>query len=449
MDKKKLIISLGIIGGIAAVVIGGTIAYFSDIEESTGNTFTAGNLDLKVDSECSYNGVPQQFCTWALKDLETGNLFFNYDDVKPGDYGEDTISLHIDYNDAYVCAGILNLESQENGCNNPEKITEPNCEQDEIGELQNNLLFTVWKDTDCDNVLDAGVPEVLGSCNVTEPDPSGVGQTVCPQLPTQVDCEYEAEQGFYGCVWIPGTAAVPAEQVLVQDQPATNGIWPIADSNTGGPLEGDETYCIGVSWRIPGETGNEIQTDKLTADVSFEATQSRNIPQFICTPQGGCIPKTEVCNDGLDNDCDGNIDCADADCNGQACDDGLYCNGADTCSAGACAGHTGNPCPGPDGDSDCRESCNEASDNCTAFDPIGSFCDDGLYCTGINSCNVAGNCAGSGNPCPGPDGDSDCSESCNETADNCTANDQEGASCLLPPPFNTTGYCHNGNCIPN
>jgi hypothetical protein len=31
---------------------------------------------------------------------------------------------------------------------------------------------------------------------------------------------------------------------------------------------------------------------------------------------GPCTPSPEVCNDGVDNDCDGNVDCGDVDCSG-------------------------------------------------------------------------------------------------------------------------------------
>src|SRR5262249_39205424 len=56
------------------------------------------------------------------------------------------------------------------------------------------------------------------------------------------------------------------------------------------------------------------------------------------------------------------------------CSDGLFCNGGDTCSGGSCSVHAGSPCPGPDGDINCSESCNEATDTCNAPDPNGSPC---------------------------------------------------------------------------
>jgi len=48
---KKILISLSIIGIVAAIAVGGTIAYFSDTETSTGNTFTAGTIDIAVDRQ--------------------------------------------------------------------------------------------------------------------------------------------------------------------------------------------------------------------------------------------------------------------------------------------------------------------------------------------------------------------------------------------------------------
>ena len=57
--NKRIIISLSVIGLVAAIAIGGTMAYFNDTEVSTGNVFTAGSIDLKVDHTlATYNGNP-------------------------------------------------------------------------------------------------------------------------------------------------------------------------------------------------------------------------------------------------------------------------------------------------------------------------------------------------------------------------------------------------------
>ncbi len=154
----------------------------------------------------------------------------------------------------------------------------------------------------------------------------------------------------------------------------------------------------------------------------------------------------EDCDDG--NTVGG--DCCSATCQfeplGSPCDDGLFCNGTETCSSGVCGGSSGDPCPGPDGDDDCQESCDEAADNCLADDPDGSACDDGLFCSGTETCS-AGVCGGStGDPCPGPDGDNNCQESCDEAADNCLANDPDGSQCFDALFCNGTETCSSGVC---
>lgn len=45
---RKMYMSLLLIGLAAALIGAGSFAYFSDTETSTGNTFTAGSLDLEV-----------------------------------------------------------------------------------------------------------------------------------------------------------------------------------------------------------------------------------------------------------------------------------------------------------------------------------------------------------------------------------------------------------------
>ena len=103
----------------------------------------------------------------------------------------------------------------------------------------------------------------------------------------------------------------------------------------------------------------------------------------------------------------------------ELCDDGLFCTNVDSCQGGSCVG-SGSPCPGPDGDADCSESCDETNDDCSLYDGDGASCDDGLYCTAVDSC-LADVCTGAGDPCPGPNGDANCHQSCSEASDDCSA----------------------------
>ena len=46
------------------------------------------------------------------------------------------------------------------------------------------------------------------------------------------------------------------------------------------------------------------------------------------------------------------------------------------------------------------------SNTCTAADTDGSSCDDGQFCTQVDTC-ASGICGGTGDPCPGADADGD------------------------------------------
>jgi len=86
------------------------------------------------------------------------------------------------------------------------------------------------------------------------------------------------------------------------------------------------------------------------------------------------------------------------------CDDGYFCNGAETCYAGSCQPGT-DPCPG--------QVCDEDNDVCVECLTAGD-CDDGLFCNGAEQC-VAYTCQPGSDPCPGQD--------CNEGGDVCVPTD--------------------------
>src|SRR3989344_3328342 len=87
--------------------------------------------------------------TWTEKDLGAGtDKFFNLVDIKPGDNGENTISLHVYSNDAWGRL-IVNATSTENGCNEPEtEVPDNTCANPGVGdgELAQNMTFYAWLD---------------------------------------------------------------------------------------------------------------------------------------------------------------------------------------------------------------------------------------------------------------------------------------------------------------
>lgn len=252
---KKVLYSLASVGVIAAIAIGATGAFFSDEETSTDNTFVAGAIDLKVDFESTYNGVESM--RWDLMDLTESETFFNFLDLKPGDEGEGTISLHVYNNDAYACVTIDPTMNDDNGSTEPElEVDDPDGDSIFDGELAQNMQFRIWADV----------------CNATTEFPSAlVGDNIY-----QANCDRLLTEG---------------------DGPITPRTWALADPTgnvftVNGPLVGSNNYYLGVAWWIPEEVGNIIQTDKYMADISFYVEQSRNNPTFTCNVSEGFTPNT-------------------------------------------------------------------------------------------------------------------------------------------------------------
>ncbi|MGB3921767.1 MAG: SipW-dependent-type signal peptide-containing protein [Minisyncoccia bacterium] len=319
LSIQRILLALGILVFLGAAIVGATGAFFSDTETSTGNTFSAGSLDLKVDSEAHYNGalcvkngeentnVPGDEYIWddgsevgwpvegtpcvgTFEETDLGPLFkfFNLTDVKPGDVGENTISLHVYDNDAWGRFVINGVTDLDNTCTEPESdplVPDPECNAvpgtPGAGELAESISFSAWID-------DGQTPGFQG---LTDP---GEGDNVQQQneqtiiTPGPVDAEGETHN-----IW-PALAAyrdyLDLSQACVVTDPDGNG----QTDNDGTPSEddylacqgiaedgrlvGSTTYYFGLDWNIPTSVGNEAQTDSLVADLTFEVEQYRNNP---------------------------------------------------------------------------------------------------------------------------------------------------------------------------
>jgi cysteine-rich repeat protein len=152
--------------------------------------------------------------------------------------------------------------------------------------------------------------------------------------------------------------------------------------------------CDGVGDQCPADVRSTAQCRASTGACDLGESCSGvgvDCPADQFQPLGiACASDANICTT---DQCDGFGACAHT-ANSAPCDDGLFCNGADTCAAGTCSVHSGSPCPGVDGDSDCSESCAESTDSCTANDPELAACDDGNAATSGDQC-LGGFCVGS------------------------------------------------------
>jgi len=255
--NKKILISLSVIAAVAAIAIGGTIAYFSDTETSTGNTFTAGSIDLKIDNTSYLNGQPVPGSTWELTDL-TNQLFFNFSDLKPGDYGEDTVSLHVNNNDAWACVTFKNLANDDNTCTEPEDADDlpntPGCwttSQAGEGELAQNLYFVFWAD-DGNNIWETNEPILM----------QGLASDVLGGK------TYPIADSTFSIAGMPGTPLTGSKDYYI------GKAW--CFGTMGSMVSGQHPTCNGQA------VNNASQSDSLTGGIIFYAEQARNNPGFVC-----------------------------------------------------------------------------------------------------------------------------------------------------------------------
>ncbi len=277
---RKIMSSLLVLLVVVGAVTLGTRAFFSDTETSTGNRFQAGDIDLKIDNDSYYNGAaqigpsPAPNLTWDLSDL-TNQVFFYFRDVKPGDLGEDTISMHVDTNDAWLCTNVTLTGADEDTNIDPEVEAGDTSSGPWAGELDEELQFFIWAD-DGDNVFEEDetpliAPTSLGSL----PQNPGTPGLTLPIVDAQLhalkgtpnffsavdgDAFTGGSTGYLGVAWCFGAMDVSS--------PETQG--------AGNPLLAPGVECVGTL------VGNQSQTDNVIGNISFYAVQSRNNPDYDC-----------------------------------------------------------------------------------------------------------------------------------------------------------------------
>jgi len=231
---------------IEANIVQGTNVLEFKVKNWAGSPNPADNpgglvYHFNIDGQCDNDFFRNNCRLWGEKDLDEGDTFFNFDDVKPGDRGSNIISLHVYDNDAWACMFLTDKQDLENTWTQPEKNDGDTTET--LGELGGTIKVVLWKDANKNSAYDAGEPILHNG------DINSLNQA------------------------------------------------PIADSTTGtGPLIASQTSYLGMAWclgtqTISGSTitcdgtalDNKTQTDSFGASLLLYTEQHRNNPNFTCS----------------------------------------------------------------------------------------------------------------------------------------------------------------------
>ncbi len=141
---KKILISLSIIGAVAAIAISATTAYFSDTETATGNTFTAGTIDIDING---VNPFVDKFNIGDLKPGETGNINFDIQNV-----GQNPVNVSknlSNWNESTGSTGYTCPAGGGHGYNGGNVSSEPECVEAQgngldINNVQSQIIYDLY-----------------------------------------------------------------------------------------------------------------------------------------------------------------------------------------------------------------------------------------------------------------------------------------------------------------
>ena len=181
MNVNKIVISLVVIGAVAAIAIGGTVAYFSDTETSVGNIISAGVIDISVDNQNP----------WTQTYLD------GFTDLKPGDLKEITFTVKNEGQNPVVLRKMIEGLVPDGGI-----TTEPECQ--DAGGVWDNSQQTCTGGNQDDDLSKA----IIYDMTVTPEDGSAI--VVIPE-------SWNLRLSDVANLWVP-LGTIPAGKTLIVEQ---------------------------------------------------------------------------------------------------------------------------------------------------------------------------------------------------------------------------------------
>ncbi|MGB0716859.1 MAG: hypothetical protein ACPGXK_13335, partial [Phycisphaerae bacterium] len=289
---------------------------------------------------------------------------------------------------AIGCVNVFNTIAcdDENACTENDACTDGTCVGEPVACNDNN----VCTDDVCDTLLgciftdNADACDDQNACTIGDVCDGGICQSgTAADCDDNNPCTTDSCDPAIGCVNESNTIACDDENACTENDTCTNG------TCVGEPVDcDDENMCTDDS--CDPALGCQYSNNSMSCDDRNECTMND-----VCS-DGACQPGAPVvCNDDnscTDDSCDTKRGCVFED-NTLPCDDGLYCNGGESCMNGACQ-------PGL---AACPDTiCDEVNDRCVEC--LGDDdCRDANNCT-IDTCSDDGVCIHETipdcNPCP-------------------------------------------------
>jgi hypothetical protein len=212
----------------------------------------------------------------------------------------------------------------------------------------------------------------------------------------------------------------------------------VCDSNSNWTIDGALAFYYASVEQYLDPASSGCTTDP-ECDDGLYCTGTEACVSGTCQSSGDPCGTGTTCNEATNN-CDATV----TGCGDGSCGTGEDCN---TCPADCRAKLNGNPATRYccDGDlADCGNTqcsadgwvCGGSGGTCS----LDNECNDGLFCTGTETCS-AGTCQSSGDPC-------DAGTNCDEATDTCSACGANRASCSSNADC-CSNSCRNGTCRGN
>lgn len=230
----------------------------------------------------------------------------------------------------------------------------------------------------------------------------------------------------------------------------------------------DTIFCNGMEvcdngFCMPGTPPDCGDAIDCTNDVCDEASEMCvNVAEDVLCDDGSFCNGAETCNPlagcepGVAPDCDDGFDCTMDSCddvaatcvnapNNADCQDMSVCNGAEVCTPGVGC----EPAPAP---LDCNDFINCTIDGCDEGVAGGcthladdTVCDNGLLCDGAETCDEVMGCVDGPSVTCADDGFACTLEACSEAAGGCDTTLDDATCVAAGQQFCTTGGCVSGD----